>query len=109
MEIKREVQAGNTVLKMTGSLSIYEVAACRDELLSFFAAGRDLAIELAGITHCDLAGVQLLYSARKTALDAGHSLEMVNPPVSVLDALRNVGLNPETVLGPPPWDRPAGG
>jgi anti-sigma B factor antagonist len=98
MPFETEKTQGKIRLKIQGSLSIYEAAALREELLDRIAGETDLELDLGGVTECDTAGLQLLYAARKTARKRDKHLRVVGAPQAVLDTLRSAGLGPEDVI-----------
>ena len=73
------------------TLTIYSVAefaaACRAQL----ARSSVLEIDLGGVTACDTLGVQLLLSARRTALARGKVVRFVAVSPAVAKAAAAVG------------------
>jgi anti-anti-sigma regulatory factor len=61
---------------LPSSLTLSEVAAEREKLLLALESG-DLALDASGVTEVDVAGLQLLESAHRTALARGHALRFV--------------------------------
>ncbi|QTA90661.1 STAS domain-containing protein [Desulfonema magnum] len=98
MTITREHKYGETVLKIKGPLSVYEVAELRDQFLECLETYDGLRLDLSEVDECDTAGVQLLYSARITVRDTGKSFDISNPSPSVINAMTLVGLKPEDIL-----------
>jgi anti-anti-sigma regulatory factor len=64
MQITKEESDG--VLKLAGKLNIWAVEETRDAFERSFADG-DLLLNLSEVVACDVAGLQLLFSASKTA------------------------------------------
>ncbi len=98
MTITREHKDREAVLKIRGPLSVYEVAALRDEFLECFEKYDGLRLDLSEVDECDTAGVQLLYSARATVRDTGKHFDISDPSPSVIEAMTLVGLKPEDIL-----------
>ena len=98
MAITRKEKDGTVTLKIEGSLSIYEAAAFREELLTCFEKFEDLTLVLNGVDDCDTAGLQLLCAARKTAEATGKTLTVSDAPQPVTDTLQSAGLNPDEIL-----------
>lgn len=75
-------QPAPTVLCITGEMSIYRAAELKATLLAALAesaahgGGPDLALDLAGVSVLDSAGVQLLMLAKQTALAAQGRLRL---------------------------------
>ncbi len=98
MSFTREEKDGNIRLKIEGPMSIYEVATLQEEFCACLAKKVDLELDLGGVTDCDTAGVQLIYAARKTAGEKEKLFRVTEAPQTVLETLRNAGLNPDEIL-----------
>lgn len=68
----------STILKVEGVLSIYEAEAFKKELLEGLDKSSELVIDLGAVSECDLTCIQLLYSAKKTALEKGKIFAIMN-------------------------------
>jgi anti-sigma B factor antagonist len=90
---------GKDLIKIEGSLSIYEVSKFRDELITCLETMDEIALDLSGVTDCDTAGVQLLYAARKTTDQGGHPIRIEKASAPVVDALNGAGMNSGDILG----------
>jgi phospholipid transport system transporter-binding protein len=98
MPFEKEKTQGNTRLKIQGAFSIYEALALREELLVCLDCDTGLELDLGGVTECDIAGLQLLWAARKAAREKDKRFHVVDVPQKVLDTLRAAGLNPKDVI-----------
>jgi len=98
MGFEREETDSAVRLKVDGTLSIYEAAALREELLACLETNTGLELDLCGVTGCDTTGLQLLYAVRKTAETAQKALHITNAPQLVLDALYSAGLRAEKII-----------
>lgn len=80
-------------LKIQGPLTIYEVGDQRDRILDLLKRSEGIRLELAEVTDCDTAGIQLIYSALKTARndDRFFGLRSVSPAVK--EAAERAGIN----------------
>ena len=96
MEITKTQQDGNAILKIEGSLSIYEAADLREELLANVIG--DLTLDLSEVDVCDTAGVQILVAAGKSADRAGKSFTAVGYSAGVKEAFGQVGLNCQEIF-----------
>lgn len=82
-----------TELTLNGDLTIYTAAGQRDALLSWVQGGAGHAvIDLAHVSDCDSAGVQLLLATQKLLAEQGDTLELRHPSPAVRDALQHYGL-----------------
>jgi len=98
MSFAREEKEGVATIKIEGSISIYEAAALREEFLFCINNYESLNLDLNGVTDCDIAGLQLIYSASKAAAKEGKKINVSGESLPVLDCLTNTGLNPREIL-----------
>lgn len=96
MSFTREENDGKTRLKVEGSITIYEAAALREELLACLERDAGLELDLEGVTDCDTAGLQLLYAARKITGEKRLRVACAGP--GVLEALQSAGMNPDELI-----------
>ena len=99
MALIRREQGEQVSLRAEGPLSIYEVMALRDELVECFDLFGQVILELDQVTECDLAGVQLLYSARLAASAMGRDFIVSGATAVVTEAVSRTGLDLEACLG----------
>lgn len=95
MSFVKEVKGEKTFLKIEGSLSIYEASALQQALIECFETSKTVAIDLQGVTDCDITGIQLLHSARMTAEAREKAIKITAVSPAVTEALAAAGLNPE--------------
>jgi anti-sigma B factor antagonist len=84
-----------SVLALAGELSIYRAAELRTLLITALAGlaeGGTLALNLAEVSELDCAGVQLLLSAKKTALASQRTLRLVGHSPAVLEVFDTLDL-----------------
>ncbi len=87
-----------TPLSLTGPLDIQNATTLRSTLREQLSAeAQGFALDLAGVTACDTAGLQLLCAARKSALSAGRKWRLANPSEPVLRACSDIALSPEEI------------
>jgi anti-anti-sigma regulatory factor len=82
-------------LKIQGPLTIYEVIDVRDRFLEHLNNTGELRLELEEVTDCDTVGIQLLYSALKTARDRGQVFDLKSVSIAVKKAAERAGINME--------------
>ncbi|WP_033221423.1 STAS domain-containing protein [Streptomyces virginiae] len=89
----RTTSAG-PVIELAGDLDHHSAAQVRG-LLSELAVeeGRQLVIDLRGLTFCDSSGITVLIAARNHALAARASIALAAVPERVVRILRIVGLD----------------
>lgn len=98
MTTETDLQAG--LVKATGPLTIYEVAALREDLLAAFGASEEATLDLAAVTECDTAGAQLICSARITSRETGKPLNIRAVSDAVSQAMESVGMDTFDILNP---------
>lgn len=98
MTDKPEDKDGQALLELEDSISVYEAAVVRDKLVAFMDASESLRIDLSKLEDCDITGIQLLYSAKKTAEDKGKSFSVTGASPAVVDVMARAGINADEVL-----------
>ena len=89
---------GSATVRIGTSLSIYEVASIREELISHLQNHGKLILELDEVQVCDAAGFQLLYAIRKTADNVGKTVTIRDPSSAVLKTAKDIGDNTDALL-----------
>ena len=88
MTLTTREEAGRTVVALGGSLGIADLAELKPALTAALAgSGVPPVLDLAAVTACDTAGIQLLLAARKSA-----SLQGASPAVTAAAARIGVTL-----------------
>lgn len=67
---------GGVAVSFEGRLSIWDVPTARDVLVDSIGRGAAVHLDLSGVEQVDLAGLQLLWSARRSAIDVGVDLRV---------------------------------
>jgi anti-anti-sigma factor len=80
------------VLKITGDIGINVVEQLQNVLREFVRRESAPIFDLSEIETCDTAALQLLSSARKTAVHEGKQLDFVGLSNAILDASAVLGL-----------------
>lgn len=98
---------------LDGPMTLAEAHRVREALLSAFAPGRDVVLDLGAAGPWDLAGLQLVLSALATGRKAGQGVRLVRPPAAlraiadqagVADALAGaIEDDPDGPGAPRPW------
>jgi len=70
-------QRAPITLAPQGKLTIEKASQFREELVSALAEASTLLIDLSDVEEIDLSGVQLIYSARRSAIAKGKELHLV--------------------------------
>jgi anti-anti-sigma regulatory factor len=87
--------------RLSGAGTIKNVTQHRDVLCEALSAGVDVVLDLEDLEETDLAFIQLIISARRSAQARGLSLTLSGPaPAPVLQTLERGGF-----IGPAPDDR----
>jgi len=84
---------GKHGVKLSGSMTIGQVAGIKEALLAALGAACELQVDLTGISEIDLTGLQLLDAAHKSSLSSGKQFRVVaGGNRSYLDAVESAGL-----------------
>ncbi len=81
------IALGSQIFPLAGSLGLRDAARLSAELAEALAQPGPLTIDCSGLGDVDLAIVQLLVAAHKTAAATGKPLTLVSPPGGPLAAL----------------------
>jgi anti-anti-sigma factor len=79
-------------LAIAGELTIYRAAELCAQLREAVAPAGDLVLDLAEVTECDTAGVQLLLAVARALEERGSRLLLAGTSAPVRDALKTLGL-----------------
>jgi phospholipid transport system transporter-binding protein len=90
--VAQSADADAAVAALRGDLTIYRAAEVRDELLGHLA-GAVRRFDLAGITECDSAGLQLLVAAAASVAQAGGRAQFLAPAPCVRETFALCGLH----------------
>jgi anti-anti-sigma regulatory factor len=82
------VNKKRTTLTIENSLTIYDVGLLKEKALEILGKSNFIEVNLDTVCECDTAGIQLLYSLKKSAKESGKELIINNPSRSVEDALK---------------------
>ena len=69
---KKQVNNGN--IEIDTSLSIFNAALIHEKITEAYKKYDRIEIDLKEITDCDTAGIQLLYSLKKSCIEAGKEI-----------------------------------
>jgi anti-anti-sigma regulatory factor len=79
-------------VNMPVDCSLRSIRPFHVEVVAAFKSGGDLIIDCSAITACDIATIQLLVSASKTAADSGCLLRLEAVPEVLSTTLARAGL-----------------
>lgn len=74
-------------LKIEGEMTIFNVAAIKEQLATALQSGNKLEVDLSAVTEYDSAGLQLMVAAKKWADQQEIDLNFNQPSESVLSLL----------------------
>ena len=74
-------------IEIKGELSIYTVAALRQQLLDAFEAAAEVDVDLSEVSEMDSAGMQLMVAAKREAALRGKALRFSGHSPAVFDVL----------------------
>ncbi|PAW79524.1 MAG: hypothetical protein B9S32_03025 [Verrucomicrobia bacterium Tous-C9LFEB] len=87
--------------KLEGALTLYTVETLRPQMMDRLSQRDGLEWDLGKVDACDCAGLQLLCSARKSAMASEISLQIVNPSPAIKTAADGLGLDLSEITKPP--------
>jgi len=99
MAFIKEDRGGKSFLRLEGPLTVYEVGEMREVLLVSMERDRELIVDIAGISDCDTAGVQLLISARKKTGNEKKKIFITGESEAVRKAAERIGVSMVSILG----------
>ena len=88
---KKKVNKGK--VEIDTSLSIFNAAMIHGKITEAYKNFDRIEIDLKDITDCDTAGIQLLYSLKKSCFDTGKEISLTNPSDAVTDALERISMD----------------
>lgn len=91
-------QVKNGKLEIGNSLSIFDAAMLHEKIIEVYKNSDVVEIDLKDITNCDTAGIQLLYSLKKSSLNDGKELNILNPSSAVEDTLNRMSISLNTFI-----------
>lgn len=76
-----------------GDLTIRHAARRQAQLLDWLAlAGPDDTLDVSQVGACDTSGLQLLLALRRSRVEQGHGLRLLQPSAALTEVLRRSGL-----------------
>lgn len=88
----------NSLIKLEGSLSAYDVAEVKTKLLEGLKSNSGIELDLEAITECDTLGIQLICSAAKTAKLQNKDFFISGKSELCWTVAQNIGLDLEPYL-----------
>jgi len=88
---------GKDIIKLEGNLTVYEVGALKENLLSALKDVDLLEIDMADVRECDTSGLQILCSAKKTADQRSKRIVFPVIPKAIEDAMIKTGITHEMI------------
>ena len=88
---KKQDNKGN--IRIDTSLSIFNAAAIHEKIMQAYKKHDMIEIDLKDITDCDTAGIQLLYSLKKSCIDTGKIFSLINPSDAVTETLERMSMS----------------
>lgn len=92
MAITKHEKDGQAILKIDGPLNIETLSMLKEELMAALNEHSGIALDLKNVNECDTAGIQLLWSARKTAEGKAKNFSIINSSESLKKAAEQIGI-----------------
>jgi len=86
-----------SLLKLEGSLSIYDAGGLMEKFMASLEGADILEIDMMEVRECDTAGIQVFCSAKKTADQKGKQIVLTGIPGAVRDAMIKTGITREMI------------
>ena len=93
----RKKQMKKGIIEIEASLTIFNVAELQNQILKILKNSNKIEVDLKDITECDTAGIQLLYSLKKSCLSEGKDFSLLNPSDDFNEALNRMSIPLETL------------
>ncbi len=88
---------GQSVMKVKGEMTVFVAVKLRDKLMACLQESGSLILDLEDVDECDVAGIQLIVSARMYADRTGTHFSVANVSKTVTDTLSQAGIDPAIV------------
>jgi len=92
MELEVKKSDDVCVISLQGDLNIYSSPELVDELKGIFTSHAKIALDLAGVSELDTAGLQCLIAAKKEAAKTGKVLKLLNHSPAIIRFIDLLGL-----------------
>ncbi len=89
---------GNVIITIQESLSAYEVGPLKEQMLDGLQNHNGLVLDIDAVSECDTLGIQLLYSAGKTARGLNKNFMVTGKSQACWEAALRIGLEPDDYL-----------
>jgi len=81
-----------SILKFSGVIDVRSIRKPFQTIRKAASSGRDIQIDLSGVTEIDMTFVQLIEAARRSAAQAGTAISLAKPATGmVLETLQRAG------------------
>lgn len=98
MDIEKRKRDGMSVCFIKGAMTIYEISSIHEELKNCLEGEEGVVLNIAGVTDCDLTGLQMLYSASLTAKSQESPFHVEQPSPAVCGVAQRAGINVEELM-----------
>ncbi len=95
MTIKSEQKDGRIIIEVNGSLTIVDVTALHLELIACFEKHEAVTLDIHSVNDLDTAGIQLLFSACRSAKKDGRVFTIEGMSDMAVKAVNCSGMKPE--------------
>jgi anti-anti-sigma regulatory factor len=79
------------------SLSVFKAALLYEKISEAYREADTIEIDLSNVNDCDTAGIQLLYSLKKSGIKDGKNIIIRNIPGAVESALNRMCVSSDTI------------
>lgn len=79
------VASSTYTIPLSGDFSLKNIAELHETLRNLLAEHQSITVDTSGMTSADICTLQLLASARKTAIATGRTLDLIIPRAGALE------------------------
>ncbi len=79
-------------IEIEKSLTIFEAASVHNKIMESYKNSKDIEIDLNSVTSCDTAGIQILYSLKKSGNRDGKKIIFSDPSGALEKALKEMDI-----------------
>jgi|WetSurMetagenome_2_1015567.scaffolds.fasta_scaffold597909_2 anti-anti-sigma regulatory factor len=86
------------IIETGDSLSVFKAAQIHAKIVEVYSTSDTIEIDLSNVTDCDTAGIQMLYSLKKSSLRDGKNIIIKNISGAVEDAMNRMCVSLKTII-----------
>lgn len=100
MTVENQVVDGHIICKVSGALSIWEVAETWKRIFPLLASKETLEFDFSQVEQCDGSGIQILCQIKRAIEQSPKDISVSSLSEPVKSAMQQAGLNQESLIKP---------